>query len=380
MPDTSSPSSPRSFPDDLRRIREERGLTLEALHEETKIPLNVLEEFEETGLFENPMFNRVYLRSLVRTYASYVGVPSKVMLEALDEALLHTYQGSLAVQYLGEAPPATPKPAEAEPPPAAADATPEAPAEEAPEATEAAAPAETAAPAEDAASKPVASEPEENVPDEPAEAAPPARSSPRMLKTTGTSWAAQSPGPRAQRRSRRAMDVRRRASYTQWVLIGGVVVVFAGVIWALLSFINRPTDTTEPQAALPDTAAVDTVPPPPPRPRLVVGDTLDVVVVAVQKVERIHVKRDDDARRPYWIEEGVATVFPALERIVLEDRLDRIRLLVEGFEYPTTIRDDQNRIVITRADIQAFADTLTAMPVQLPAPPDTIPMMPVAGR
>ena len=69
MSEASSYPSRLEFPSDLRRIRQERGLTLETLHEETKIPLGVLQDFEETGLFDNPVFNRVYLRSLVRTGA-----------------------------------------------------------------------------------------------------------------------------------------------------------------------------------------------------------------------------------------------------------------------------------------------------------------------
>ena len=84
MSEASSYPSRLKFSSDLRRIREKRDLTLEALHDETKIPLDVLQDFEKTGLFDNPMFNRVYLRMLVRTYALFVAIPSKEALEALD--------------------------------------------------------------------------------------------------------------------------------------------------------------------------------------------------------------------------------------------------------------------------------------------------------
>ena len=92
------------FNDDLRRIREERGLSVEALHEETKIPLGLLKQFEENGLFDHPMFNRVYLRSLVRAYAEQVSIDQDQALDYLDEALDGRYAGGLAAAYLGEAP------------------------------------------------------------------------------------------------------------------------------------------------------------------------------------------------------------------------------------------------------------------------------------
>ena len=49
-------------------------------------------------------------------------------------------------------------------------------------------------------------------------------------------------------------------------------------------------------------------------------------------------------------------------------------------QLPTDIRDEDDRLVITRAGLQAFADTLTTMPISLPALPDTIPMWPVRAQ
>ena len=342
MSEASSYPSRLKFSSDLRRIREERGLTLDALHEETKIPLSVLQDFEETGLFENPMFNRVYLRSLVRTYASFVEIPSKMALEGLDEALLDSYKGRLAVEFLGE------KPLEDE-------ETPEA------EATE----TETAE-AEEPPEQPVAKPPpEQDEEEKPAKMPPP-------LLTTATSWSSQSPGA-----WRRPVDLKERASYTQWVLIAGTVLVFAAAIFGVIALIDRPDSAGQQQAVIADTSATDTVAVVPPRPAIIVGDTLDFVVVAAQRVERLHVRRDDDARRPYWIEEGRANAYPALDRIVLESKVDRIRLLVEGYEYPTDRVDADGRLVITRASVQAFVDTITTLPVRLPVAPDTIRMLPI---
>lgn len=103
------------------------------------------------------------------------------------------------------------------------------------------------------------------------------------------------------------------------------------------------------------------------------GDTIDVVVVAeTGPVQQIRVTQDTDSRRPYWIEQGRANRFPVLERIVIEEQLEKIRLLVEGYEFPTSRRDSLNRIVITRETAEAFADTLTGDPVPLNVTPTLI--------
>lgn len=349
MSEASRYPSRLKFSSDLRRIREERDLTLEALRDETKIPLDVLQNFEEAGLFDNPMFNRVYLRLLVRTYALFVEIPSKVALEALDEALLDSYKGRLAMEFLREKPP------EDEETPATEAAKAEAPEVETPE-------------EEKPPEKPVAKTPAER-----AKAKTPVTKTPALLTKAAPSWESPSPG----RWWAPPVDIKKRASYTQWALIVGAIFAFLGVIWAVFEFLDRPDGAEQQQAVPVDTTAVDTVAVEPPRPLIIVGDTLDFVVVAAQKVERIHITRDEDARRPYWIEEGVAVAYPALERIILESKVDRIELLVEGYAYPTHRLDAQGRLVITRAAVEAFVDTLTAAPVRLPVAPDTIRLVPI---
>ncbi len=501
MPDAPSYPSRRKFVSDLRRIRESRSLTLEGLHNETKIPLSVLEEFEATGLFDNPMFNRVYLRSLVRTYASYIDIPTKSMLAALDEALLNTYDGSLASQFLQDAtaetpiPPApqpvAPEEPEADTPhhgdtapeseapvgtaagkdddadeekesePEAADepqaaAEPQAVAEpeiaHTDEVTQIAAPRDTVAEvasageedasgtetgpadppvvrpseevsasqeepssakappedkatedagARDAASVDVVQEIEsllragqkgqgsvsEKTADSefldpipsPVEEPPPPRTHPPLLTTAEAAREGQTPGRRVQ-----PVDVKRRAWYTQWMIIVVVVVGFAGAIWVVLLMLDRPDGVDAQQAGPAPTPAADTATTQtvtaPPRPRLALDDTLYVVLLANEKVERILIQRDDDLRRAYWIEAGVAKAYPAFDRIVFENKLDIIRLFVSGYEYPTTIRNEDGHVVITREGLQAFADTLSRPPESLPALPDTIPLYPVRGQ
>ncbi|MFQ5572500.1 MAG: helix-turn-helix domain-containing protein [Rhodothermales bacterium] len=341
MPEASSYPSHRKFADDLRRIREERGLTLKALHEETKIPLDLLEELEETGLFGHPMFNRVYLRSLLRAYATFIGIPIRIAHESLDEALLDNYDGRLAVEFLGEEPP-----------------EPEATVE-----SEQSTSDEAQAQRPDGEEQAEASTPLLAPGGEPYKEQEGAREKETMRGVRPTALG---------RRQLWSLDVKKRRSDTHWILMGGAVIVFVAVIWIVLALIDKPVTRETQSLGSSDTTAVDSTIIFA-RPRMALGNTLDVVVIAAYgKVEHILIRRDDDVRRPYWIEEGSAKVFPALDRIIIEDKLDRIRLLVEGYEYPTDRLDEQGRIVITRAVAQAFLDTLTAAPVVLPSEPEMV--------
>lgn len=80
---------------DLNAIRKERGISVKDVMDATRLAENVVEELEQTGLVSNPMFNRVYLRSLFRSYARAVGLEETRVLTALDEALAGAYGGSL---------------------------------------------------------------------------------------------------------------------------------------------------------------------------------------------------------------------------------------------------------------------------------------------
>jgi hypothetical protein len=97
-----------------------------------------------------------------------------------------------------------------------------------------------------------------------------------------------------------------------------------------------------------------------------------LTVVAEGRVAPIRIQRDEDLRRPYWIQEGAAKVFPAEERIVLENALGEVRLLLNGYPFPTAPNDAEGRLVITRDTAQAFADTVRGRSAVLEVTPDTI--------
>ena len=105
--------------------------------------------------------------------------------------------------------------------------------------------------------------------------------------------------------------------------------------------------------------------------QITLGDTLYATVLATSVVRELRVRQDDNLRRPYWIEEGEAMVFPFTRRITFQNQLDSLRLFLERYPYPTTRSDEQGQIVITRRTVQSFADTLRGAPVELSTSPDT---------
>lgn len=358
---------------DMRRIREAHNLTLDDLHEETKIPLGLIQAFEDTGLFDHPQFNRVYLRSFMRTYAQVVGVDAEVALEALEEALAGRYAGSLAAEYLDE-------PDRTQAPPEAGRTEDEAVDEE------------RAAPDQDRA---------EATPSGAADRPPRERlgeeREPPIVSTTGESasgadgsgyeeveeeadedWASQSPPPgkrsgaaiaAATSRERRTRPPRSRTDRSgmdrRWVIGGAMIIVVAVVAWIMISMLggDAEPEATEPMAAA-DTAQIEDTTAAQPAPAQAmdlpaIGDTIDVHIIASQdKVDPIRVTVDDDLRRPYWIDQGDSMAFQPTDRIVIEELLENISLSVEGIDYPTDRRDAQNRIVITRDSVENYFASL----------------------
>lgn len=380
-------ASGKQFAADLRRIREERGLRVADLHESTRIPLTLIESFERSALFDHPMFNRVYLRSFVRTYANFLDISVETALEALDEAIEGNYQGRLAREYLGEEPQVEEtrearEPAEDEPEeqPGAGDG--EQKEADPTSGVEGEAPAETGGGAPDRGAK---------APERPP--SPPGRGEPSMSKaaaaeaaseTAEPAWDEQSPpgGASQARHSRPEGD---GSSALWW---GAIALGVLGLVVLLFILLRPPNGMEETGGTSPAEAAVDTSAlededeasteedSAPARPQL--GDLMHLTIVAESgPVRGLRITRDSDLRRPYWIEEGAATVFPAERRIVIEnpqsgsDEFEDVRLLLEGYEYPEDERDEQGRLVITRETAQSFLDEQRGAPVTLSVSPDT---------
>lgn len=294
--------SMRQLAQDLRRMREQQKRSLQDIHQETKITLELLQHFERTALYDHERYNPVYLRSFVRTYASAIGIDPALVLKALELALEGRYRNQLAVQLLGEAP------------------LPE------PESTSEAVIVE-------------ASPPDTSSTDGPSAPPIPLVATPGGLE-------------RLERPSR----------WKTWLKgIVGVGIVALGLWYLLRPASEAPlepldVDTIAAAAPLADTT-LRAAAPVALSPKL--GDTITATVVAAfDKVDPIRVRVDRDLRRPYWIEQGDSMQFRFTERIILEDQLDDIQLILQGYPYPTDRRDAQGRIVITREQLQTYLDSL----------------------
>lgn len=347
MPDPSVTASGERFARDMRRIREEHGVSLEDIHEETMISMHIIESFEQDGLFEHPTFNRVYLRSFMRSYANAAQVDPERALEELERAVKGEYANELAVEYLGDDPIELEVPAEADED--EGDETADEMQREDTAPSERTAPrARSTAPPEPAG-RPVSPDADT----EPPEGAESPSASPSAL-------------PEGSR---------------QGIIIGIGVVLLGVIAWVLIDVLQggdagstQPSPGSRPAAMdTTDSAQLEPVPPESLRtqPSVAIGDTMYFTVIAQERVNPIRIRRDEDLRRPYYLNRGQAGVFPAQQQIVLEDGLENIRLLVNGHEYPAQARAAGGSLVLTRDSVQAFLDTTDTTPLSLVVPADT---------
>ena len=84
-----------TFEADLRAVREARGLSLDDIQRETRIPVDVLRRFEEADLVGDPTYNPVYLKAFLQSYARAVGVPQGEVLAAYEAHERGSYRGEL---------------------------------------------------------------------------------------------------------------------------------------------------------------------------------------------------------------------------------------------------------------------------------------------
>lgn len=320
------------FARDLTEIRRANGISIDDIHNESKIPMNLIEAFEQSGLFDHAMFNRVYLRSFVRTYADVVGISPEIALSSLEAALEGTYSRELAVEYLDYEVPPEPEPEPGDaviPEPEPAMDTEESP-------------------------KPPAVRPLPVPPREPEVVREPVKPDPPeaepvfpVYQGVDRNWTSQSPPPGTPVGARRPD----RTVAGKWVLVGVILAVVAAAVWGLVQVTTSgEADPAEPATVVADTTSGELVAAEPVATPVSLGDTMHVTIASAdsQLVQGIRVTVDDDLRRPYWLERGDQRTFTPLNRIVIEEQLSQIEVLVEGRSYPVDRIDDQGRLVITR--------------------------------
>lgn len=80
---------------DISKIRREQELTLEDIHEETRIPVHILKSIEMDTVFDDIDENRTYIRSYFRSYAKVLGIEDEFIIWCLNLAEDGDYDGQL---------------------------------------------------------------------------------------------------------------------------------------------------------------------------------------------------------------------------------------------------------------------------------------------
>jgi hypothetical protein len=479
--------------DDLRRIRKDRGVSIDEIHTETRIARTLIESFEEGELYDHPTYNRVYLRSFIKAYADAVQISREQALNALDAALSGTYQHGLAQEYLsGESSEGSSEAEESRDedgsPSPSSESTTDGPTAGGPEgrggivgppravgeepaedeismddppdnaATKGASAPSTAGESgdegeeerEEASSKPPTrdddkpdassneaeertddsdglsgdDEQSESPPEKPEESAtgtPDPAPMGEDMETgivgepteMGSGGGGAPSGPAQPSGGREASPASSSTGFADLFGDGNRRIILSGVGIAVVCLVlvglgvayfssgeggtsgegepnPAPADTatvrTSPASpdtsatASPDTGATSSsVEQPPPPANVTLGETIHLLVLATDNVSGIRIQRDDDLRRPYWIEEGEASVYPFQRRAIIGSEFEDIRLFVEGYEYPFAPADTTGGLELDRETLQAFVDTLRGAPDSLAVTPDTIPVGPIEG-
>lgn len=391
MPDEKVAAGKR-FAGDMRRVRLDRDVSLASIHEQTQIAETLLESFERGGLYDHSTFNEVYLRSFVRAYAAAIGISPDTAVSGLESALQGDYQNALAVEYLQE-----------EPEEAGEEPTDEGPGHAASDDSGASEPtvedvrpddagSESADPSQSGDESPVPSEEDsttvdnddiENTPDPGGAVGPP----------VGADDAPPHPA------SGTAGDRQRDAWPQTLVLSIGTAVLVLGLVGIGLwyAFGGNASSTSSPGA--PDTvderssspagpSSEDTMqagepsqgaPPggeseddaPVASPTL--EDTLHLTLRADSTVSGIRIRRDEDLRRPYWIEQGDAAAFPFTSRVIVENGLDDVSLYLENRRVQPT-PDSAGRIILDRGRVTQLLNDAGPPPSSWEVPTDTLPV------
>lgn len=90
------------FVNDLKTLREQKELTLEDVHEKTRIPIDVLKRFESGNLLSDPTYSDVYIRAFLKSYASALNKSPRRILVAYEAHKTGNYVGGLVEESVKE--------------------------------------------------------------------------------------------------------------------------------------------------------------------------------------------------------------------------------------------------------------------------------------
>ena len=80
---------------DLAAIRKKKGISLDDIHQSTKIPKKVLKSIEDNSIFRNKGGSDIYIRGYVRSYAKALAIEERDIVYALNKVEKNNYTGSL---------------------------------------------------------------------------------------------------------------------------------------------------------------------------------------------------------------------------------------------------------------------------------------------
>jgi hypothetical protein len=340
---------------DLVTIRTHMGLSVDDIQHATKIPLHTLQSIEDGSIFERSDEIQTYIRSFVRTYGRALKLDDELIVQALDQEEIGSYNHLLLRSV----------------PELAADLPED--------------PQQNVAPKKPSP-KPEPSEPEEDSaeaesdPDSPGkrkEPEPVTRSSPAASesRTRNVNWADM---------GRRMSDPNPGTSV--WVIAGGIILIVILAAAYILStndfFSSADVDSAEtppasemaPPEADQNGLGLDFTEEEPEAPAATLDETLYLTVYAAHNVlDPVRVWSDLKPRLdPYWVDQGVALQFEFRDTIRVRGSYDRMLLMLNGHNIENFRQDhfnsDANAVELTRDFFEE--DSRWAAPVDFDLPPE----------
>lgn len=309
----------RRFAADLKALRAERGFGKRDLIESLRLAEDVVDELEETGLIDNPTFNRVYLRSLYSSYAAVLGVDARTLLDGIEAAMTGTYDGRLR-DLMDEPPPAPPA---LDTPQAADDEAADGPEEHARTKGEA----------------PVGHQ--ESLPE-------PSPETPTVFTTAA---------PETSLGQKRFLLPNTRGLAT--AVLSALALV--ALIWfAVARLLSAPEEGPDEAVGRDSTSQALSLPNMPEPDPVVLPDTLTLFITARTEIlDPVRVAVDEDIRRPYWVELDSTISFRFVNRIEIDREADHAAYSLDGWTVPEAWLTE-GVFTVERSVAQAWFDSLTA--------------------
>lgn len=326
---------------DLREIRTNRKVDVDLLLNTTRLPRDIFKRFDENALVDHPAFNRVYLRSIVTSYASVLKIDVDDARDALELVLQGTYEHQLLDKYLPNSRTVR---------------------QETSVDTNRGDDGKTGT--ADGKKKPAAMEAEsQTVTDESGAVSSPENEVAEVSEPRGkeSMFAADRSNPTSL--SGTVYDLAPvEKSVKTWQIVV-VVAILATLLWVILSGLwsaetLEESGVQDPQGRTETAQEISIFPEPPPE-FIVLPDSMEFqIIAAFGDVDPIRVTRDLWARRPYWIEEGDTLTLRAAQSILFESDIESARIELHGFALSDSLIDVTGRIELNRLRAQRWLDSL----------------------